>query len=259
MKLYELENRLRQYRGQINADEGIVYGDPAADVTGVLVCWMGTREAVRRAQEVGANTIISHEAIFFPYPGIRSGVPPADQLSWCCNRQRIEALARAGVGVIRLHGTMDRLHIFDEFPVALGFPEATVREDWVRLYDLPATTVRDMVGRVKERLKLDRVRVSNCDLDRPVRRVALPLGGTGLFVNVGGLALLARHSPDLFIAGETDEYALQFCIDGDIPLIETSHAVSEEPGVRVFADRLAADLKPLPVTFFRNGRAWMVV
>ena len=259
MKLYELENRLRQYRGQINADEGIVYGDPAAEVKGVLVCWMGTLAAVRRAGEVGANTILSHEAIFFPYPGIRAGVPPTDHLSWCCNRQRIEALAAAGINVIRLHGTMDRLHIFDQFPVALGFPEPVLREDLIRIYEFPATTVREMVRRVKERLKLDYVRVSNCDLDRPVRRVALPLGGLSLFVNVGGLAHLARYSPDLFIAGETDEYALQFAIDAGIPLIETSHAVSENPGVRIFADRLAGDIKPIPVTCYQNDRAWMVV
>ena len=192
MKVYELENRLRQYRGQINGDEGIVFGDPAAEVTGVLVCWMGTLAAVRRAKEVGANTVLSHEAILFPYPGIRAGIPPTDHLSWSCNRQRIAALTAAGVHVIRLHGTMDRLHIFDEFPKALGFPEPVVREEWVRIYECPATTVGEMVRRVKERLKLDRVRVSNCDLDRPVRRVALPLGGTGLFVNVGGLAHLAR-------------------------------------------------------------------
>lgn len=259
MRVHELESHLRQFRGQLNPDEGVVFGDPTAEVKGILVCWMGTVAAVRRAREVGANTIISHEAIFFPYPGIRAGGPPTDHLSWCCNRQRIEALCATGINVLRLHGTMDRLHIFDEFPVALGFPEPVLRDDLIRIYEFPATPIREMVRRVKERLKMDYVRVSNCDLDRPVRRVALPLGGLSLFVNVGSLANLARYSPDLFIAGETDEYALQFAIDAGIPLIETSHAVSENPGVRVFAERLAADLSPLPVTYFQNDRAWMVV
>ncbi|MBC7287130.1 MAG: Nif3-like dinuclear metal center hexameric protein, partial [Armatimonadetes bacterium] len=96
-------------------------------------------------------------------------------------------------------------------------------------------------------------------LDKIVRRVALPWGGLGLSLNVAFLNELLAYGPDCFIAGETDEYAQRFCQDAAVVMIETGHAVSEEPGLENFARWLAEKVRPVPVVFHRLSPAWTVV
>lgn len=65
-----------------------------------------------------------------------------------------------------------------------------------------------------------------------------------------------RYGIDVMIAGETDEYAQWAARDADIPLIETSHTVSEEPGLRHAVEMLAAHFPETPVHFYELGRPW---
>ncbi|MDO9107600.1 MAG: Nif3-like dinuclear metal center hexameric protein, partial [Coriobacteriia bacterium] len=48
---------------------GLAVGDPAAHVTGVLVCLDVTREAVSRAAEQGLNVVVTHHPAFLDPAG----------------------------------------------------------------------------------------------------------------------------------------------------------------------------------------------
>jgi len=259
MRVREFEEHLRSYRGTLNADEGIVFGDANAEVRSAQVCWMATADAIRNAAQQGADLILSHEALTFPHPRIRSGIPPTDHLSWPVNRVRLGLLSGAGISVIRMHGSMDHICIHDEFAKALGLPASPAAEEGLaRTYDIEPTTLGPLVEDIKEKLSLDAVRVGGFDPDRPVKRVGLAWGGTGLFTNVAFQARILRQGPDALIGGESDACGFLFALDAGVPFIETGHAVSENMGVKAFAGTLSKDLPELRVSYYENPRPWAV-
>jgi putative NIF3 family GTP cyclohydrolase 1 type 2 len=96
-------------------------------------------------------------------------------------------------------------------------------------------------------------------MDRRVHRVGLPWGGLGLFVNVGYQQTLIAQGCDVFIAGESDNYGFRFAQEAGIPMIETSHEVSENPGLAVFTERLKERFPDVDFAFYGNPCAWRVV
>ena len=67
---------------------------------------------------------------------------------------------------------------------------------------------------------------------------------------------LLRRGADVLIAGESDECAMFYCRDADVPLIETSHAGSENFGLARFAQDLAEHFVGLEVVFHRCPVLW---
>jgi putative NIF3 family GTP cyclohydrolase 1 type 2 len=260
MKVCEFEDYLRGLEGFLNGEEGILFGDPTADIRGVQVSWMGDVAAAKNAIRTGANLLLVHEAPFYPYPGIRSGIPPVDCLSWPPNRVRTRLYNEGDLSVIRFHSTLDKICVLDDFARALGLGEPTVKEEGlVQIYTVDAIPVADLIKDVKDRLGLDAVRVSGADdLNKPVRRIGLAVGGCALFVNVGFQARLLRHQPDVIIAGESDAYGMLFATESGVPMIETSHAVSENFGMRHFTDTLRQNLPDIRIEFFENPRSWAI-
>lgn len=240
----------------LGRDEGISFGNPDQEVNGILVCWMPSLDAIRAAVAAGANLMLAHEALFFPYDAA-----PQEALAkhgrWETNRRRAELLERSGISVIRAHGTLDRLCVFDEFAALLGLPAPAVDEPGlVKVYDIPETTYGDLIDLVKERMGLSMLRVTPGDPARRVSRVGLPWGGLGLFVNVGYVQKLIEHRCQVLIAGESDNYGMHFAIDAGLDMIETSHEVSENPGMRRFCEMLRAQFPDVPITFYENPMPW---
>jgi putative NIF3 family GTP cyclohydrolase 1 type 2 len=227
-------------------EEGIRFGDPNVQVRGVLVCFMATLEAIKRATEEGCNLLIAHEDLFYPYDFGRERLQ--DSLTWSVNRARIQALCEGGITVIRAHGMLDRLCVLDAFADLLGLSKPSAEDGYVRIYDIAPTTLRALAEQVKRAVGLAVVRVTG-DLDRTVRRVGLPWGGLGLFVNVSFIESLLAHGPDVLIAGESDDYGMRYVLDAGLTMIETSHSASENPGLRAFASRLARDFPTIKTVF----------
>jgi len=69
---------------------------------------------------------------------------------------------------------------------------------------------------------------------------------------------LVNMGMDVLIAGESDSYGMRFVEEIGIPVIETSHELSENEGLRVFADRLKRDLKK-DVCFAECPCIWKIV
>ncbi len=234
-------------------DEGFKFGDCEAVVSGVLVCWMCTLAAIQRAANEGCNMIICHEEMYYPYAAFEPGLEK--YLTWTVNRQRIQALAQTQITVYRAHGMLDHYCILDDFAVELGLGSPAVSEGFYRIYDVEPRTVAQLTKQVKETMDMDCVRVTG-DASRSVSRVGLPWGGLGLSVNIGFIEGLLRYRPDVLIAGETDEYAMFYCRDADVPLIETSHVASENFGLAHFADDLSSAMSGTKVVFHRCLVPW---
>lgn len=72
----EVIQRIKDYCGGIGFDTGvpideettrdkILYGDPNQECTGIVTCLWANADVIRRAQDLGANLIIAHEALFW--------------------------------------------------------------------------------------------------------------------------------------------------------------------------------------------------
>lgn len=231
-------------------EEGFKFGDPEAEVTGVLVCWMVTGAALEQAAAEHCDLVICHESLFYP-----ESAAIDEERCWRTNRLRMELMHRGGITVYRAHGKLDRLCIFDDFAGALGLSEVYAGEGYSRVFSLPPTPVRELVARAKRATGLPAVRVVG-DADRHVTRVGLPWGGLGLFVNIAFMQRLVENGAEIGICGETDEYAMRFAEDAGLSLIETSHAACENLGLRRFAAMLGEAHPGLRVSFHESGPGW---
>lgn len=240
----------------LNHDEGLHYGTADREVERILVCWMATPEALNRAAELGASLVIAHESLYYPYDAaVRSDNPPGWE-DWPTNSQRRAQLAAHNLSLMRVHGSADELCIYDAFAQMLGLGEPIAGEGLTRVFAIAPCPLADLVAHVKAATGMAALRVAAPrGLEQVVSRVGLPWGGMALFVNVSYQQQLIALGCDVMIAGESDNYGLRFGAELGISLIETSHEVSENPGLRVFAQRLAAVLG-LPVSYYENSLIW---
>ncbi len=241
----------------LHRDEGMQHGSAEDRVGHTVVCWMPTREALEHAAGAGADLVIGHESSYYPYDAPNRDDVPEGWEGWVINRRRRELLEKSGLTLLRLHGSLDELCIFDDFAARLGLHEPVAADGLAKVYEIEPCTVGELVERVKERMGMPHLRVSlpNGPQQR-VSRVGLPWGGLGLFVNVAYQQQLLAMRCDALIAGEACSYGFRFSAECGVPMIETSHEESENPGLRRFCDILGDRFPDLEVEFVEVPRPW---
>jgi len=250
--------RLKQQAGlppTLNGDEGLVLGRPETEVTGMLVAWMGTVDALEMAAREHCNLVVVHEQFYFYSFWSPERLRPQD-LTWRANRRRIELAEGHGLSVLRLHGSMDMLHNFEDFVELIGGAVGKRGGGYYRVFPIPETTVAALVQRLKQTLRLDHVRMVG-DLSRRVRCLGVPMGGLCLDSNISYMEWCIEHGADCLVGGEADEYGFLLAADAGIPCIETGHFVSETPGVLNFARRLQADFPDVKVVGYDAQRPYV--
>ncbi|MCD6520275.1 MAG: Nif3-like dinuclear metal center hexameric protein [Anaerolineae bacterium] len=244
----------------LNPDEGVQHGSPERQVRKVLLCWMATVSALNVAGEHGCDLVLTHESLYYPYDAIVRQDNPLGWEEWCTNRRRRELLQKYNLSLLRVHGSLDEICIFDDFAQQLGLGEPVAGEGIYKVYEIAPCTLAELAERVKARVGMAAVRVcAPRGMEQTVRRVGLPWGGLGLFVNVAYQQRLIEQGCDVFIAGESDDYGFRFAAECGIPMIETSHEVSENPGLAHFAKMLAECFPEIEVEFYRCPLIWRVV
>jgi putative NIF3 family GTP cyclohydrolase 1 type 2 len=239
--------------GPINHEEGVHHGSSEANVSGVTVCWKAVPEAIAQAGERGDDLIIGHESLFYPYyfdydPGRTPGWP-----EWGINKRKREQLEAHKLTYLRLHTSIDRICIVSDMGrwLELGEPSKTEHESSV--WEIEPCTVRELADRAKCVSGLAAIRVTAPQgMEQRVSRVGLLVGGAALCPNGGAFEPSIRAGCDVLIAGETDNYGFRYAAECGIPLIETSHEVSENPGFRHFSELLGERFSDLSVSFFEN-------
>ena len=246
---------------KLNRDEGIQYGkmDTCA-LKDVTVAWMATPGAIHSAGKARHELLIAHESVYFPYDVINAEDAPYNWREWIVNMQRISLFKQYNLSCLRLHGSVDEICIFDTFASLLDLGEPVYIDGLVKVYHIPPCTLGDLIERVKERMKMVNLRVAGAyNLERKVSRIGLPWGGLGLFVNVSYQQRLIAQECDAFIAGESDSYGFRFAVEAGIPMIETGHELSENPGLRHFTKLLAQAFPDVNFNFYENACIWDIV
>jgi len=247
MRVGDLIDYVQELKGSgLNGDEGVLYGPPHAEIDGVLVTWMATVPALETARRSGCNVVVCHETFCFMTQS--QGLTP-QHLVWSANRNRLAAAAAGGLTVVRVHGSLDLICIWDDFVAALGVENPTPGTGYSKVLPIPETTVSELIEEVKAAMGMAQVRVAG-DPDKTVSVVGFPWGGLGLDSNIGYVSRCIDMGADVLIAGECDEYAMTFANDAGVPMIETGHAISENIGLKNFAARLRTEFPGLAVEFF---------
>jgi putative NIF3 family GTP cyclohydrolase 1 type 2 len=245
---------------RLNRDEGVQHGRNDRLIRGATVAWMASPDAIRAAGAAGHDLLIGHESLYFPYDVVVADNPPPGWREWQINRQRFNLLEKYRLSFLRLHGSVDQISIFDTFAELLGLGEPVYANGLVKVYEIAPCPLAELVERVKHSVGMPHLRVaaqeSEASEGRTVHRVGLPWGGLGLFVNVGYQQQLIEQRCDVFIAGESDNYGFRFAAECGIPMIETSHEVSENPGLRRFVALLSETFPGVEFKFFENECVW---
>jgi putative NIF3 family GTP cyclohydrolase 1 type 2 len=241
----------------LNSDEGVQHGTAQDEVGRVAVCWMASREALARAGQDGTDLVIGHESLYYPYNAFNRDDIGDGWRDWPVNRNRREALDAHELTFARLHGSLDEMCIFDVFADLLGLGEPVEADGLAKFYEIEPCSVADLVERVTGCMGMGPLRVAAPGgLSQIVSRIGLPWGGLGLFVNVGYMQRLLDMGCDAFVAGESDSYGFRFAAEGGVPIIETSHEDSENPGLRRFCELLAERFPEIEVDFIEVVRPW---
>jgi len=250
----EIVGWAEELRGRrLTHEEGIHHGSPDAPVTGATVCWKAIPAAIEAAGKRGDQLIIGHESLYYPYYFDFDPDRTLGWQEWEINKRKKAQLERYGLTYLRLHSTIDQLYIPADMGAWLELGEPTVAESGALVWQIPECTLRELADRAKRVSGLAGLRVTAPKgMGQKVRRVGLLTGGAGLCPNGSAFEPGVRAGCDVLIGGETDNYGFLYAAECGIALIETSHEVCENPGIRHFVRVLAAKYPDLRITFFEN-------
>ncbi len=234
-------------------------GDGAIEARGIAVAWWLTPDLLEKMEAQGLNIGISHERPVFDLPQRFVWGPLPDAGEVPANR-RIKAIAgRAGLALHQMHSNIDKADW--GMPRALfarlgwgGYPT-----DWSRgvpVVDLPPCTLRELIAELKAKLELPFVRYDG-DLERPVRRAAVPWGG--LCQGWAGAVCAGPLGFDVVIGGDVIDGVVRLARAEGWAVIDAMHHATEMDGMRVLARKLEMRFPGLPVRFYENDAPWQAM
>ena len=243
-------------RLSLGSDEGFRFGRTNKEVTGILFCWKPTLEAIEAAHQARCNMTVTHEELNFP--PVYSGASFETDLCGA-TFQRVRLLARYDITSFRAHGSLDAFCILEAFAEKLGLANPYLYGDYYqRIYRIGPMTFGTLCDHVKKCLGLPFLR-ANGEPGRIVSRAALVWGGVGISANPSCIQDYLQHGADVLICGEAEEIPFITAQDAGACYVETSHATSENIGLRQAMNMIAAQYPDVPMAFYENGRPWTLV
>lgn len=241
-----------------NTVDTLKAGSRDAPVRGVAFTFLATQAVLERAVELGANVVVTHEAVFFNH---------WDQLGKLVDddvyRAKRAFIDDNGLCIFRIHDTIHDARpdgIRTGMLEALGWASRAI-DPGGALLAFGGMTAAEIAADAKRALGLGGVRVAG--------NPATACHTVGCHFGFGGfdahLADLGRPDVQALVIGEsheweTYEYVRDAVAQGrDKALIVLGHAASEEAGMLALSRRLAALHPELPVHFVPAGPSFVVV
>jgi len=227
---------------------GLLIGDANASVEGVLVALDAGLGAVARAQEVGANVIVSHHPIRFAAPEHFN----LSHVAYTYPQRVLSAALSAGIAVIAAHTNVDvdelarrywgtQLNFTHVGPLpalerAFGFPfEKEVQhptDPYGELWRISCPRSLDTLAAEVAGLTGTSVRAYG-DGETTIESVVTATGSGG-----GRIPEALFAGADLIIAGEFGYHAALAAVESGLTLIEIGHDLSELPLLDMLFDAI---------------------
>lgn len=227
-------------------------GDPTQEVAGIITTFTASMPVLRKAVELGANLVITHEPTFYEH---------REQTEWMADDPILQAkhefIAQNHLTIWRFH---DYWHMHQPDGILTGMLKAlgweAYQEPGLRgPLVIPGMTLATLVATLKERLAVSTVRVIGEPQQR-CERIGMLLGAIG-----GDRQIQMFHSAnlDVVICGETSEWqTCEYVRDAvamgyNKALVIVGHATSEEEGMHYLATWLQPKIVEVPITFVAAG------
>ena len=226
-------------------------GDPSRPVTGIASTFLATIDVIKKAAELGANLIITHEPTYYNH---------LDEMEWLAQDkiylEKRRLLDELGIAVWRFH---DYWHLYEPDGMLAGLLKKLEWERYpvsdrdnlpsiVRL--VPPRPLAEVANHFKEKLGINRPVQIIGDPEMTVRTVGLLPGAYGGTMQID---FLGRAWSDVLVVGEINEWETAIYVQDAIStgketsLLILGHAVSEEPGMELLVDWLQPKLTGIPV------------
>lgn len=226
----------------------IMIGSGDMEVKGIVSTFMATVEVIRKAIELDANFIITHEPTWF------TGKDGTDWLSddpiYLEKKRLLEA---HDITVFRFH---DHMHMDREDGIYRGFDKEFGWDDyriapaegmeWFgACYEIPETTLEALALDFKSKLDMDVIQYVGSK-DMTVRKVSVLVGGGSLGLGIEELPmqLMHKNNLDLLICGDITEWTISAYVKDATALgmnkgmLVLGHERSEEWGMKYLGEWL---------------------
>lgn len=230
--------------------DGLVFGDGEREVKTVAVTIIASPAVIRRARELGADMILTHEPTFATALA-GEGDPIVTAKRALCEE--------VGIPILRLH---DHMHFTDVDKINLGVLSRIGLAgdfDGQKTFTLrEPMTAAALITLICERLALRHPRYIG-DPDRPVRTLSLLFGAWG---DARILSELSRPEVDLAIIGEGCEYSIceyvRDAVELGAPkgLLILGHMGSEKAGMEYLADKMNELMPDLRAVYIDAGEVY---
>ncbi len=194
-----------------------------SEVQKVLVSLDVTIEALKKAEQIGADILVAHHPLLFrPISHIDSNT-----------REILRIALTNDISIFIMHTNLDRADggINDSLATFLGFESYKIPEsDYLRVTEIDGMEAEELARFVSEKLDTEVVLAGK----GWVERIGL-MGGSGL--KEENIRILQKYDIQAFISGELRHECLKY----DMILIDATHQATEIPGMRMLMDRLPLD------------------
>ncbi len=220
---------------------GFRFGDTNIDVTGLGVAWWMAMEVIEQAIAKGLNMLLIHEPRLFydnNGPWHTCLLPDTNPV----NLKQNQLLIDHNICVYTAHSNWDlqkSVGMQPTFARALGLTEEIKRDIAVGIYRIEPMPFSKLIDMVKSAIGLEHMRVQG-ELDKIIATVAVGFGNMGFAVD----AIIANRA-DAGIFGELGEFSFMAAREAGLPIIETTHLVSESIGFRSVVDVMKERLPDL--------------
>lgn len=235
---------------------GFLFGDPDQPVTGVGCVWSVDLRSIGTCIQQGLNFILCHESPWLPQQKSPwyDGPGPDEIFSNCARRALLE---KHRMIVYRSHSNWDGLAgdgVADQAVAALpiqGLREVG-RQKFFSVQELAEPmAVRSLTSRVEHGLGMPGCRIWGNPWQE-IRRFAVLIGGFG--ANQWHIPQAARQlGAEAVIIGEMTEQLVIAALEQGMPVIQTLHSASENPGIQRQAQVLGAQVPQIPVRYVPGG------
>lgn len=244
----------------------LMTGSFDAEVTKVATTFMATVDVIKKAAELGAELIITHEPTWFT---------GADDTDWLENDpvylKKKELIEETGISIWRFH---DHMHFSKEDGIFRGFDDEIgwqkyrmkcdydapdnfmLKDRFDGCYSLPKTTLKELCTFFKDKMSMDTLQIIG-DPEMRVERVGLlPGGGSlGLGIEHMPMDLMRQRNLDVIICGEILEWTLPayvrdaYQMGMSKAILVLGHERSEEPGMKHLGKWMHSIVGDIPVVF----------
>ena len=250
----------------IRTRDQVLYGSVNQECTGIVTCIWPSTKIIKKAQELGANLIISHEAIFWNH---------GDRQGWLAFNKTFQAkkevLDAWGGAVWRNHDFIhSRVPIEADGSMADGiFYGFAWKLDWLGYrvgakakcmdFEIPETSAEELARYLVEKLGLRGTRIIGDPAAR-VRRVHIPMHLIGPDDDPE-TRYVDENDVDCLVCMETTDFTTCECIRDAAQLgqgkaaITIGHFNVEEPGMEYMTHWIGKALgtDEIPCTFVAQG------